>query len=169
MKFTLTHHFDTTLERWESVLFLPELSDFVVARMPGVKAIEVLEQNDDGRIVQRKRRFLPNPPASLPFFARGVKPEMMQWVEESVYDRTTHRFTYENVPNIPASYRSYFVNRGTYELFEDRPGRVRRLITGELTLKIPLVGGMGEKLIWKEAERNFESEAKALQEYLARP
>ncbi|HEV8323964.1 MAG TPA: DUF2505 family protein [Myxococcota bacterium] len=166
MKFSLKHTFDATIERYERALFHPALMDFLVPRMPGVKAVEVLEHVEENGVVRRKRRFIPNAPASLPVFARGVKPEMMQWVEDSVYERATHLFRYENVPNIPPSYRSWFVNKGEYRIDADGPRRVRRLITGELTLKVPLIGGIGERLIWKEAERNFESEAKALQEFL---
>ena len=168
MHFSLTHYFEASIDAYERALFDPGLMEFLIPRMPSVREVHVLEFREENGVVHRRRRFFPNPPKTLPAFARVLKPEYMQWEEHSTFDRATKVFHYENFPNIPPAYKHYFVNRGEYRLHPEGPARIRRVIDGELRLKVPLVGGLGEKLIWKEAERTFEQEAKGLQEFLDR-
>ncbi len=95
-----------------------------------------------------------------------VEPEWMEWVEESSYDFKTHtgRFT-----NIPARGRiaKLMVNTGTLRLVPLGPDRTERIVSGELKIKVFMVGKIAEKVIHGHAKKLLDQEAAALTAIIA--
>lgn len=165
MKFELVHMFDCNLTTFEKALFHPELHKMLQTVMQGVKKIEPLESHDDGKQVVRKVKYVPT--TEVPSFARGkIKPEMLEWVEESTYDRERHRFDYRIVPNIPERWHDRFKSHGSYAVSEVG-GKVRRVIDGEVMIKVTLVGGMAERYVIGQVKKNFDQEADGLRKFIA--
>ncbi|HJZ84150.1 MAG TPA: DUF2505 family protein [Polyangia bacterium] len=164
MKFELVHTFDTDLVNFEKALLDPRLYDMLGRTMDGLKKIEELERHDDGKRVRRRVRSVPQ--TEVPAFARGkLKPEMLEWVEESTYDRELHRLEYRILPNIPERWHDRFRSQGTYSLTEVG-GKVRRVIDGEVVIKVSLIGGMAERYVVAQVKKNFEQEAEGLRAFL---
>jgi hypothetical protein len=171
MKFELVHLFATDLPTFEKALFHPDLPKSLEQIMAGVKVIEPLSSQDDGKKVVRRVRYVPS--TEVPSFARGkIKPEMLEWVEESTYDRERHRFEYRIVPNIPERWQDRFKSSGSYSLTETAgpvggPSvQVRRVIDGDVMIKVALIGGMAERYVIGQVKKNFDQEADGLRKFL---
>jgi Protein of unknown function (DUF2505) len=161
MKFDLVHTFECSLATLEGALLAPELPKRLAQAMHGIRSIEPLSSDDDGRLVRRRIKFVPT--TEVPSFARGkIKPEMLEWVEESTYDRERHRFEYRILPNIPERWRDRFTSHGSYALREVAPGRTERRVEGEVIIKVMLIGGMAEKYVIGQVKKNFDDEAEGL-------
>ena len=165
MKFELVHNFDCTMATFEKALFHPDLHTMLAQAMSGIKKIEPLTSDDDGKKVVRKVKYVPT--TEVPSFARGkIKPEMLEWVEESTYDKERHKFDYRIVPNIPERWHDRFKSHGSYSVTEVA-GKVRRVIDGEVIIKVTLVGGMAERYVIGQVKKNFDQEAEGLRKFIA--
>ncbi len=166
-RFTVENEFAASVAELEALLDSPALHERLQRAMPAIDAIEPLERLEDEREVRRRVRYRPNVDGKIPAFGRGVvKPEMLAWVEESVWDKAAHRYRYRIVPNLPAAWRDRFDSHGSYQLTATARG-VHRLIEGEIHVRVPLVGGLVERMLVKEVEQNFRAEAEALRRFLA--
>jgi hypothetical protein len=164
MKFDVTHDFDTNMATLEKALFDPRLYSLLSENLESVKKVELLELKDEGREVRRKVRYVPS--TEIPSFARGkIKPEMLEWVEDTTYDRERHQFDYRILPNIPERWHDRFASRGIYRLTE-MGGKVRRVIEGEVTIRVTLIGGMAERYVISQIKKNFDQEAEGLRAFL---
>jgi hypothetical protein len=164
MKYELTHTFDVDLATFEAALLDPRLLESMRQHMGGVRKIEEIDRSDDGQRIRRRLRFVPS--TEVPSFARGkIKPEMLEWTEESTYDRERHRCDYRILPNIPERWQDRFRSSGTYSLTE-AGGKVRRVLEGEVTIKVTLVGGMAERYVVGQVKKNFDDEAEAMRQVL---
>jgi hypothetical protein len=67
-------------------------------------------------------------------------------------------------PNVKPEWRKYFHAEGTYKLVPLERGRTRRLVEGELTLRVPVVQKVAERAILGEVRRMFDAEAETLRE-----
>ena len=165
MKFELVHTFECDMATFEKALFHPDLHKMLAQAMSGIKKIEPLTSDDDGKKVVRRVKYVPN--TEVPSFARAkIKPEMLEWVEESTYDKERHRFDYRIVPNIPERWHDRFKSHGSYSVTEVG-GKVRRVIDGEVTIKVTLVGGMAERYVIGQVKKNFDQEADGLRKFIA--
>jgi len=105
--------------------------------------------------------------ARLPAAARGrLTAEMMVWVEESRFFRREHRLEYRVEPNLPEKWRAKFASEGEFRFAEIAGGGVRRTIVGDVTVRMPLVGGMIERRLVAELRASFRAEAAVLARWL---
>jgi hypothetical protein len=103
----------------------------------------------------------------VPSFGRGlITPEMLIWVEESTYDRARQRIDYRIEPNLPERWRDRFDSRGAFTFREEAGGVVRR-VDAEVTVRVPLVGVLAERLLVQEARAGFDADATILASWLA--
>ena len=101
----------------------------------------------------------------LPEFARAyVTPEMMAWDERSNYDIKKHASEWTIVPRVKPEWRKYFAAAGTYSLLPLGNGRAKRVVEGELELRVPVVRQMAERMIVSEVKKTFEAEAATLRD-----
>jgi len=164
VKFEMHHVFAAPLAQVERAIFHPDLNAHLLTVLVRVEAMEELERNETETEIVRKVRVRPR--YEVPSFAKGaIRREMTEYVEASRYDKRAHRFTYTIHPNIPAAWGDKFVSRGTYTLTEDPGPRTRRHIEVELTIKVPLVGGLAERYIAEQVKANFDQEARALEAF----
>ena len=141
MKFEFKHIFDADLETVERAMFDERLAGYLQERCPSVIRIEPLERNDTDDAIERKVRYEPVPMIKK-VGPKKVPPEAMIWVEESRYDRKRRQMTFDNVP-AHAKVKKLMTNRGTIRLLRLGPGRTERIMEGELTEKVPLLGRVG--------------------------
>lgn len=162
MKITLTHHFpgidpDQLNEVWSN----PEVVARITRALPNVQEREVLEENHDDNFMRRKVRYLGKAP--IPSFAQAVlKPEMLSWIEDTVYDKKKRTY---RVKCIPRFFSDRVENDVTIRLVSDGRGGTDRITEGVLNLKIPfMVRSMAEKILNRHLNENTEAEYRLLRQ-----
>ncbi|MEW5947258.1 MAG: DUF2505 family protein [bacterium] len=161
MKFKLTHHFDVNTEKFEKLTTDTNLQDYIDT-LPNLKEREDLEVIEDERYVRRKVRNFAI--GVIPKEIRHVlKPRMLSWIEESVYDKLKHEFEWKITPYY---FRDVFKCSGTYKYIDESDSRMRREIEGDLTISVPVIGPIAERYIIRELRKNFEAEYRFTANYI---
>jgi hypothetical protein len=138
--------------------------DFVAATadLPKLGAPELLElQRDGDRAHQRVRyRFTAQLSGAV---TRVVDPAKLTWVDDARYDLTSHTSRHRILPDNYADrlQASYDV------VLESLGDSTRRLVTGELTVHVPLLGGRVERAIVDGLEEHANAEAELLGRWIA--
>jgi hypothetical protein len=162
VRFEISHDFDIPLDAVELAVLSPTLIDRLRPRLPSMEKVEQKHHSMENGTFERVWGYRAN--VRLPAFAKGhVQPEMLAWDERSVYDLKTHSAKWTIVPQVREAWRKFFTSEGTYELVPFGSGTLR-LIRGDLTLHVPVVGTLAERLILVEVRRTFDAEAATLRD-----
>lgn len=124
------------------------LPDF--SRISRPELVERVE-HPDGVTVRVRYRFI----ADLPAAALAIiDPERMTWIEETRYDASTLTGTTRLLPD---HYASKMQASATVRFVADGDGS-RRLVQGDLKVKVLLVGGQVERVIVDGLEEHLTEE-----------
>jgi hypothetical protein len=163
VEFEFSHDFDVSLDALELAVLSPELSGRLRERLPHIEIVGVHSHDLRGDTLERVSRYRANVP--IPRFARNVvRPEMCAWEERSLYDLRAHESTWSIVPDVRREWQKYFTAKGSYRLISLGDARTRRVVKGELELKVPFFRERAEKMILGEVKKTFEAEAESLRE-----
>ena len=144
----------------ERVVLDPRTTSVLPRYMPGIAKAQVLSREERGPITVVRKRFEPS--MTLPAFAKGVRPDMTQWVETVTWDHRRCEARFEIDANVPDEWKRYFQAEGMYRL-EDRGGDTLRVIEGDLSVRVPLMGSFAERYIVGVLRDMFAGEARALE------
>ncbi|MEO6469680.1 MAG: DUF2505 family protein [Acidimicrobiia bacterium] len=160
MKFEITQDLTASVTDVDDALIDPT---FLVrmAELPKLGSAEVLDQRRDGDVMHQDVRFLFQAELSRTV-TRVVDPALMTWIERSVCDLTRHETTCEILPDhyaglLTGRYRSTIVERGSGSL---------RTISGELKVRMPLVGGKVEGAIIGGLKENAAAQVGLLDAFI---
>jgi hypothetical protein len=133
-----------------------------MAELPKLGSAEIVSQERDGDTVRQDVRYLFQAELSAAV-TRVVDPKRLTWVERSESDLATHHTRCEIRPDnysglLAGKYEATIVATGT---------GARRTITGELKVKMPLVGGKVERAIVGGLEENAAAQTALLEDFLA--
>ena len=168
MHFEIAHEFDIPLDALELAVISPDLVDKFVGTVRrlgnvGIEGVTERSRSLKAGVLERVWHYQAN--LRVPKFARGyLTPEMMAWDEQSTYDMGKHRGKWTIVPNVKPAWRRYLSAMGTYEIEPLGEGRSRRVVQGDLDLKVRVVRQVAERLIVNEVKKAFEAEAATLRE-----
>ena len=139
-------------------------SDFVAATadLPKLGAPDLLENARDGDRAHQRIRYHFTAPLSGAV-TRVVDPAKLTWIDDATYDLTSHTSRHRIVPDNYAD-RLKAAYDVTLEALGDS---TRRLVTGELTVHVPLVGGRVERAIVDGLEEHANAEAELLGAWIA--
>jgi len=159
MKFDLVHRFGAPLNTVEEAMVDPVFLEGT--RLPDVAPPKVLERDESGDVVTLRVRY--EYTGSLDTLARRVlRTGDVSWVQETTLDRTRHRTEFKVVPKV---YPERFECGGTMQLHPEGEG-TRRVIAGELKIKVPIFGGRAEGLILPGLRSRMNREAELLDEWV---
>lgn len=161
MKFEIVQQIRAEVDAVDAALVDPA---FLVqmAELPKLGSAEVVSQDREGDVVRQDVRYLFQAQLSSAV-TRVVDPEKLTWIERSVCDLTAHLTQCQIVPDFYGGLLS-----GRYDArIVAVPDGARRTITGELKVKMPLVGGKVERAIVGGIEENAHAQTGLLDEFLS--
>lgn len=164
MKYRFEHVFDVSPEKLMETMFRKGVTEELKPDMTTIVDAETLEYEDGGDRIRRRVRYLPVP-AIRSVGIKKVQPEWMEWVEESELDKKAGHVTYRNVPTTPGVAQR-LENHGEMSFDGLGPDRTRRVISGELHVKVRFFGRLVEPIIKSYAGKILEDEARALMKFL---
>ena len=161
MRFRLEQRFTAPLEAVEGALVDPAFLARL-AELPGLGTPELLSSRVEGDVVRQRVRYRFTGKLA-PAVTAVVDPARLTWVEDSTFDRTTHRGEHHIVPD-------HYANRlrASYTTaLEPQGAGTRRLTAGELAVRFPLVGARVERAIVSGLGEHARQEADVVAAWLA--
>ena len=167
MHFQIAHEFDIPFDALELAVISPSLVDKFSATVHklgvGIEGVTERSRSLKNGVLERVWHYQAN--VRVPKFARGyLTPEMTAWDEQSVYEMGRHRGRWTLVPNIKPQWRKYFAATGTYRIDPLGDGRSRRVVEGDLEVRVRVVRQVAERLILGEVKKAFDAEAVTLRD-----
>jgi hypothetical protein len=164
VNFEIIHDFDIPLDAVELAVLSPDLAKRMAARLQGIEHVEQSQHALRDGVLERVWSWRAN--VKIPSFAeRYVTREMCAWDERSTYDLKRHASSWTITPRVKPEYRKYFDAKGTYELVPLDEGRARRVVRGELELRVTkMMRNVAERMIVNEVRKTFDAEAATLRD-----
>jgi hypothetical protein len=171
VRFSVEHRFAAPLHAVERSMTDPDF--FAELRnLPGIEAPVLLERREQAGSVQLDVRYVFS--GDLPSVARRVLGRgELAWVQRSTVDLGRHRTDFTIVPEAHAE---LLTCTGVYLLrsLPPRPDaaagggseQTGRTISGELRVRVPVLGGRAERAIVGGLVERLDAEAEALQRWL---
>lgn len=161
VRFTIEHRFDASVSEVESAM--TDISYFdTLSGLPGIAPPRVLERTEDGGGVHLRVRY--EFTGQLPTIARSVLGSgRLVWVQASTLDRSRHRIDFVIQPE---TYRERLDCHGVYQLDPDGPDRCTRMISGDVSCRVPLLASRAERAIVSGLVERLEVEAELLERWL---
>lgn len=152
--FRLEHDFpEISLAHFEKYLNHAKLNE-MLSDMPAFRSRELVEEQklDNGEIIWKFKVVAGGdlPPA----VGKVMPPEMFTWWETSRFVPVEHCIHF-NIE--PVKMKGKFEGGGKWQLTADGEG-TKRVIEGNMTVKIPFVGKLVESYLVSELKRNYEVE-----------
>jgi hypothetical protein len=163
MKFELKHTFDAPVDAVITAMFDPAVFEHLKQNMTTIKDIQPIERTEDAGTIRRRTRYTPVPLIKK-VGPKQVPPAALAFIEDSRFDKGARRLEFDNIPD-QSTLRKLLVNRGTIT-FRDLGGRTERTVAGELAVKVFLLGKIAERIIYGEAEKILNEEARALASFI---
>ena len=161
MNFEIAQQITATADAVDSALVDPA---FLVrmAELPKLGSAEVVDQRREGDVVYQDVRYLFQAELSRAV-TRVVDPEQLTWIERSVCNLVTHETQCEIRPD---HYSGLLA--GHYQsVIDGASSSSCRTITGEIKVKMPLVGGKVERAIVSGLTENAAAQVALLDAWLA--
>ena len=163
MKMHIRHRFDCSAQHlWDLVLD----ADYQAAvdAQSGLSR-ELLSERKTARELTRKIRFTPDkmlPPA----MARAVGRDKLTYVQEQRWKLDELKMFWTVVPDVMGD---RVRSKGDFLLRAVGAEQVERIVSGEITASIPLMGSRVEKLVIADIEKGYERTAELTREWLLKP
>ena len=165
MQFSFDHELDLPRDAVELGLMSPELARLWGEKWAALASVETVDHRVDGGRIERVWRCQAKGP--LPILEnRNITRDMMTWEEIWTYDTARHEGTWRITPrpgvDMDAPWRQSFAMSGDYRLDPLADGRTRRRVSGEVTVKLFMVGSVVERFAVAELTKAYQAEAEAL-------
>ena len=165
MQFTIHHDIDAPLDAIELAMMSPDLGPLMGHNFAALESVQAVEHEVADNTFSRVWRFQAKAPLKV-LRAYDISRDMMSWEEHSSYTRATHCATWHVYPlgdtDPEAPWRRHFHASGRYQLTTLSGGRTRRTVSGELSVRLRLVGNVVERAAIKRLHDAYEAEANAL-------
>jgi hypothetical protein len=164
VQFEISHDFDIPRDALELAVLSPELVKQLMPRLNGIERVDQRVHTLKNGVLERTWSYQAN--VKLPRFAeRYVTREMCAWDERSTYELARHASSWFIVPHVKPEWRKFFDASGIYELIALGEARTRRIVRGDLELRVPpLFRGVAERMIVGEVRKTFDAEAATIRD-----
>jgi hypothetical protein len=155
LRLSFEHHVNAPLLAVEAALLSPDAVRDAPDALRTVASAELLALDDRGDTIARDAHFR-LAPGFLPALADQLE---AGWVEHVAWSRTEHLGHFEVHPDLPTLLGRRVRCEGTYRLEVDPAGGTRRIIEGELSVRVPLLGAAIEARTTRMLAAHFGDEA----------
>jgi hypothetical protein len=164
VQFEISHDFDIPRDAVELAVLSPDLAGRIERRLSGIEHVIQKQHVLKNGVLERVWSFQAH--VRLPQFAeRYVTREMLAWDERTTYEIRRHAASWTIAPNVKPEWRKYLDASGTYELISLGEARTRRIVRGDLELRVtPLMRKVAERVIVSEVRKSFDAEASVLRD-----
>jgi hypothetical protein len=154
--FTIRHTFDVDVDTfWNEVFFDADFNRKLYLEALGFKTYDVVEEKKDpDGTVHRKVRQTPR--SDAPAVVKKLVGDEISYVEEGRFDPTKKRWSYTITPSkLPDKIKI----GGEFWVEPKGEGKIERLCTVDLSVKIFGVGGAVESFIEKQTKDSYDKAA----------
>ena len=159
MNFSFQHEFDVDVAGFWKLFFSEEFGKELYSKL-GMKTRNVLEFNDDGKVLTRVQKLEPS--TALPGWASSVIGDI-SYVERNRLEWS------KNVMEVviePSSQRERFDFKGNFAVTPLGPNRCKRSFDGAVKVSIPFLGGRLEKYMMEQVRDGYDVAAKVTKAFL---
>ena len=161
MHFEITHDFEIPRDAIELAVISPDLFSRLRTRLTNMEEVRQKQHVLKDGILDRVWAYQAN--VKVPVFAKKVVTrEMLSWDEISRYELDKHMAHWQ--VHVKPEWMKYFHAEGTYELQATGSAQTRRVVKGDLDLRVRIVKGVAERAILGEIRKTFEAEAATLRD-----
>jgi hypothetical protein len=164
MRYTISDDFETSLEHYWQVFFDDAYNAELYKRLKvGREVLEVKQEGEgESLVIRRKVKLSPQRevPALVAKFVKGA----ITYTEQGVFTARTNTLEIVTIPGFMAD---QLTTRGTYRVQSLGPNKVRRTWDGEISCKIPILGGKVEKHIVEEVTTSYRDTTEFTRKWLA--
>lgn len=153
---SFVHYYEVGLDEYLELLFgLAEADEeSSLNELPNVKDREEIDRCEDDCFVHATVRC--SAMGNIPRKARRIlKPHMLAWLEHTTFDKKGRFWDWRIEPYY---FRDIFCCTGRMSLYEDGPGRTKRVTKGKIEIRFPVFGRVAEKYIIRELKKNMDAE-----------
>lgn len=166
LRYNIIDYYDFPLRTVAKLLMDSEIPIYEMAELPNVSNSKELEIRDEGDKKYIKVEWCVH--GQIPKIAQKlVRPEMLTFIEDSVWDRTTNVYSTRVIPH---HFKKQVNCRHRVELKDNGDGRTKRILAGFFEFKVPVIGPIFEQVILKYLKQNAEADFKmgqtALKKYI---
>jgi len=165
-RYRFIQYFDYDIETVVYLLMENETPLYDLVDLPNVSTSKPIEEQDRGDKVFIKNEWCVH--GQIPRAAQKIiRPEMLTFIEDSVWDRKKRVYSTKVLPH---HFKRQVNCRHKCEYFDNGDGRTKRIVSGFLEVKIPVIGQIFElaviKYIKQNAEADYDITKKMLNKYI---
>ncbi len=160
MKLTVRHTFDCTPEQFWQMLWDPEYERRM--QSTGTARRELIETRDEGALKVFRYKLTSEKPLPGPV-AKVVGATNLSYEQVNKYNAQSSLLQWKVIPSVMAD---KVTSEGTF-VVKPIAGGCERLVDGNITVKILLIGGKVEQAIINDVQQAYELAAKISREYIA--
>jgi hypothetical protein len=160
MEFELIHHFECGLPAFVKAVYFDNELNKRLLKMKNISHREVKEIKDGPE--KATRLMYIEAASAIPREVRALVGDKLSWNEVSTLDKKTNTVSFEIQPTMKLPLEC----KGRYEMSAEGSGKVRRVISGDVRVRIPLIGKTVEKFVVNQLVASFEEEEIIVRDYL---
>ena len=162
MHFEYVHELDAPLDAVELAVLSPAIGPMLAkALSPGIESVEIVQHVVERGELRSVVAYQASAPLSI-FKGKTIARDALWWETHQTYRLASHEATWDVLPK--EQYRRYFRASGSYHLVALPDGRTRRTVGGDLliTVPVPMLGPIAERLALTEIRKTYDAEAEVL-------
>lgn len=160
MKFRIVHDVNVPAEKYWQYLMDPEL-EAAVAKALNLAEWRVHDAGDKGGRFERKVHVVPD--VVLPGPLKKLVGDSIGYTQTDMVPKTGTRYDWTAIPDALSDKAAI---TGVFAIEAAGDARSRRIIEGEVKVKIFAIGGMVEKFVIDELEKNYLKAAREQERWI---
>ena len=162
MRFQLQQHITAPVDAVVAAFVDPGFFESFEA-LPNLGRPELLSREEKGAIVRMRVRYRFTGQLSAAVRA-AIDPKKLTWVEEADHDLAAHRVSFRMIAD---HYADRFKSSGTYQFEPAGDAATIRNCTGDIQIRMPLVGGRVENAIVSGLREHLDAEVDLVERWIA--
>jgi hypothetical protein len=162
LHFHLEHLIRAPVATVEAILLRPATLQALAQRSPIGYRAELVSLGEVGDLVDRVARFDARDLRSVA--GPGLPTDRAIWTERLIWRRRDHAATFIVLPVLTSLPQRSFACHGEYLLFPEGGQTTRRVVDGQVSVEVPVVGPELERAINRLLRIHFDAEAHVLED-----